>query len=39
LEKYETFINNIESEDIVRLSKKYLKEKNKIEVIMSDKAL
>ena len=39
LEKYETFIDNIEMEDIVRLSKKYLKEKNKIEVIMSDEAL
>lgn len=37
LENYEMFISQIELEDIVRLSKKYLKEKNKVEVIMSDK--
>ncbi|MDT0294897.1 insulinase family protein [Mesonia ostreae] len=39
LKNYEKFIDQIEMEDMVRLSKKYLKEKNKIEVIMSDEAL
>lgn len=39
LENYEEFIDKIEMEDMLRLSKKYLKEKNKVEVIMSDEAL
>jgi len=38
LEKYEKWIDQIGMKDMVRLSKKYLKEKNKIEMVMKEGA-